>query len=240
MAYIGKKPTDVPLTAGDITDGSISNSKLAQDVISAETELAVAPATTDEFLISDAGTLKRIDYSLIKSDPTHVLLETQTVTSGVSEVDFTSNINSTYKIYMFDLINLHLQNDNVNLYIRFFQGGSVDTGGVYDFGYSRTISSVGSIGIGNNGNVTEIQAMDGINANTAVSSLNGRMFLFEPSNTTFHTQLQFHLSGTRDGEAQMSTVGSGRIDETVAVDGVRFYTSSGNIDSGIIKLYGVN
>ncbi len=92
MGYIGKKPTPVPLTASDVTDGIISNAKLAQDVISAETELAVAPATTDEFLISDAGTLKRIDYSLIKSDPTHVLLETQTISSGVAQVDFTSNI----------------------------------------------------------------------------------------------------------------------------------------------------
>ena len=65
MAYIGQKPADKPLGASDITDGIISNSKLAQDIISAETELATAPADTDEFLISDAGTLKRIDASLV-------------------------------------------------------------------------------------------------------------------------------------------------------------------------------
>ena len=65
MPYIGKTPTAVPLTANDISDGIISNSKLAQDIISAETELATAPADTDEFLISDAGTLKRIDASLV-------------------------------------------------------------------------------------------------------------------------------------------------------------------------------
>ena len=65
MAYIGQKPADKPLGASDITDGIISNSKLAQDIISAETELATAPADTDEFLISDAGVLKRLDASLI-------------------------------------------------------------------------------------------------------------------------------------------------------------------------------
>ena len=65
MAYIGQKPADKPLGASDITDGIISNAKLAQDIISAETELATAPADTDEFLISDAGTLKRIDASLV-------------------------------------------------------------------------------------------------------------------------------------------------------------------------------
>ena len=65
MAYIGQAPANKPLGASDITDGIISNSKLAQDIISAETELATAPADTDEFLISDAGTLKRIDASLV-------------------------------------------------------------------------------------------------------------------------------------------------------------------------------
>ena len=65
MSYIGKTPTAVPLTSSDITDGIVSNSKLAQDIISAETELATAPADTDELLISDAGVLKRIDASLI-------------------------------------------------------------------------------------------------------------------------------------------------------------------------------
>ena len=65
MTYIGSKPADKVLTASDITDGVVSNAKLAQDIISADTELAVAPASTDELLISDAGVLKRIDYSLI-------------------------------------------------------------------------------------------------------------------------------------------------------------------------------
>jgi len=75
LSYIGKTPTPAPLTANDITDGIISTSKLADtsvtnakinaDIISAETELATAPADTDELLISDAGVLKRIDASLI-------------------------------------------------------------------------------------------------------------------------------------------------------------------------------
>ncbi len=75
MPYIGKTPTAVPLTANDISDGiistdkladtSVTNAKLNADLISAETELATAPADTDELLISDAGVLKRIDASLI-------------------------------------------------------------------------------------------------------------------------------------------------------------------------------
>ena len=55
------------LNVGTVSDATITNAKLAQDIISGETELASAPADTDELLISDAGTLKRIDYSLIKA-----------------------------------------------------------------------------------------------------------------------------------------------------------------------------
>jgi hypothetical protein len=58
------------LDIGTPSDATVTNAKLAQDIISGETELAVAPADTDEFLVSDAGTLKRIDYSLIKASST--------------------------------------------------------------------------------------------------------------------------------------------------------------------------
>ena len=66
MAYIGKTPTVATLTSSDVADGIITNAKLAQDIISAETALGAEPADTDELLVSDAGTLKRMDYSYIK------------------------------------------------------------------------------------------------------------------------------------------------------------------------------
>ena len=46
--------------------GSVGSSQITADVITGQTALASEPADTDEFLVSDAGTLKRIDYSLIK------------------------------------------------------------------------------------------------------------------------------------------------------------------------------
>jgi hypothetical protein len=53
------------LDIGTPSDGTVTNAKLAQDIISGETELATAPAATDEFLVSDAGVLKRVDASLV-------------------------------------------------------------------------------------------------------------------------------------------------------------------------------
>jgi hypothetical protein len=46
--------------------GSVGSSQVAASIITGQTALASEPADTDEFLVSDAGTLKRIDYSLIK------------------------------------------------------------------------------------------------------------------------------------------------------------------------------
>ena len=72
------------LSAGTPTDGTVTAAKLNDDIISGQTALASEPADTDEFLVSDAGTLKRIDYSLIKG-------------GGITEADLwrlTSSLNS--------------------------------------------------------------------------------------------------------------------------------------------------
>ena len=50
----------------NVTDANITSAKINNDLISGKTALASEPSDTDEFLVSDAGTLKRIDYSLIK------------------------------------------------------------------------------------------------------------------------------------------------------------------------------
>ena len=55
------------VAASQLASDSVTAAKLNDDIISGQTELAAEPADTDEFLVSDAGTLKRIDYSLIKS-----------------------------------------------------------------------------------------------------------------------------------------------------------------------------
>ena len=55
MSYIGNKPANKPVVASD----------LDPTIITGQTALAAEPADTDEFLISDAGVLKRLDASLI-------------------------------------------------------------------------------------------------------------------------------------------------------------------------------
>ena len=55
MSYIGNKPANKAVVASDLDPA----------VITGQTALSSEPADTDEFLISDAGVLKRLDASLI-------------------------------------------------------------------------------------------------------------------------------------------------------------------------------
>jgi hypothetical protein len=70
--YLNKVMQSVNPTAGSVTtttinDTAVTGAKLNTDVISAQTALSSEPADTDEFLVSDNGVIKRIDYSLIKA-----------------------------------------------------------------------------------------------------------------------------------------------------------------------------
>jgi len=66
---------------------SITAAMVGNDLISGKDALTSAPASTDEFLVSDAGTLKRIDASLVGRGK---LLQVVTATTGTN-----TNTNST-------------------------------------------------------------------------------------------------------------------------------------------------
>jgi len=71
------------VTEAKIADGAVESEHLNNNIISGQTALTSEPADTDEFLISDAGTIKRIDYSLIKG-------------GGITEVDRWLMVDASY------------------------------------------------------------------------------------------------------------------------------------------------
>ena len=73
------------LDLGQPSDDTVTAAKLNDNVISGQTALAATPADTDEFLISDAGTIKRIDYSYIKSANTPAFFAYDTSTQSLSD-----------------------------------------------------------------------------------------------------------------------------------------------------------
>ena len=132
------------VTAAKIADDAISEEHLDATAITGMTELAAEPADTDEFLISDAGTLKRIDYSHIKASPGMTLLTSGDITSTTSSITINSTyVNDTHEHYMLILrgkdagdgiqMNMRYRNDadnaNVDSNYAYRIGGVAENGG---------------------------------------------------------------------------------------------------------------
>ena len=70
-------------------------------------------------------------------------------------------------------------------------------------------------------------------------SCSGELWLFNPASTTFVKHFIAHVHSCRHADAPESYRTSGYCNVTAAIDGVDFKFSSGNIDSGSIKLFGL-
>ena len=102
-------PSSGSVGSSQLTSGAVTGAKLNTDVISAQTELASGVASTDELLISDAGTLKRVDVSLVGG--TNVPFTTaksssdQTINHGTeTKITFDAVVNESSSS-LFDLSN---------------------------------------------------------------------------------------------------------------------------------------
>ena len=251
MGYIGKKPTDAPLTSSDIADGIISTADLANtavtgakvntDVISAQTALATAPADTDEFLVSDAGVIKRIDYSLIKGGGRSALLHTITA-SDVANVTFdNTHITSTYKDYLFTWSNVHSASDNVQYLLKI----STDNGSSFkndndhqEAGFGLATNSGSFIQQQGNSNTSFIIAPNNMGGAAGESS-SGQITFFDILGTDNFKQWFGQTMYTKPDQAADHFVLAGQYKKTDALNAIRFDMSSGNISSGVFKIYGV-
>ena len=167
--------------------------------------------------------------------------------SSSSTIDFTSGIDSTYKEYIFKFINIHPATDGASFQFNM----SIDSGSNYNVTKTTTYftaynyESGGTPAVSYASNVDLAQSTDFQNVNSGVGSDNdqcavGTLHLFDPSNTTFVKH--FLTSGNTYESSDLSSnvfVG-GYGNTTSAVDAVQFKMSSGNIDSGTIKLYGIS
>ena len=176
------------------------------------------------------------------------LISTTTASSS-STISITSGIDSTYPIYLFKFINIHPGTDTGNNRLT-FQG---DTG--TNTNYNQSITSTlfrayhndggSGQGIGyrtatDQANGTSFQPLgEGIGAGVADESSSGELYIFEPSSSVFvkHFIARTHIYSDND-EAIDSFV-AGYFNTTTALTRLQFKMSSGNIDSGTIKLYGI-
>jgi len=175
----------------------VTGAKLNTDVISAQTALAAAPADTDEFMVSDAGVLKRIDYSLIKAANTPsffaYLSADQSLSSGVatkiqinteiydtdSNYDNSSNYRFTPttagKYLIFGSVNL-FQDDSSDLKIAmilFYKNGSLlyETHDNFSSNYLRGVSQSMSVVMDMNGSSDYVEMYGKIEINSGATNL---------------------------------------------------------------------
>ena len=152
--------SDGTVTTAKLGDSAVTNAKVNDDLISGATELASEPADTDEFLVSDAGTLKRIDYSLIKggagaSDGFHVYDMSGGSASGdlvlTSELfDDGGNYNTSNGRYTVPsdgkyYFSAGAVTSGTAAKLRFKKNGSDFPGGLDSGGYSPNTSTQGTV-----------------------------------------------------------------------------------------------
>ena len=175
------------------------------------------------------------------------LISTQTASSSAN-ISFTSGLDSTYKAYIFKFYDIHPATNAVAFQFNL----SVDGGSnynvtktstsyrayLYEDGSSGTLQYEANHDLAQSTNAERLCAADLGNDND--QSLSGTLELFDISNTNFvkHYIAQTHHCHEADLAVNFFKGGYGNT--TSAIDAIQFTMSSGNIDSGTIKLYGVS
>ena len=176
---------------------------------------------------------------------THIATQTASSTTSIS---FTSGIDNTYKEYLFILNNIHNSEADRNIFVNFSadsgsnynvtkttaffeayhsEGGSTVSGPSYHTGKDLAQSTSAQ------------QLMNGIKGDDDSCGV-GLVHLFNPSSTTFVKHFNHTSQYVNNSPGSENQYVAGYCNVTAAIDAVQFSTSSGNMDSGTITLYGIN
>jgi hypothetical protein len=174
-------------------------------------------------------------------------LITASTASNDTEIDFTSSIDSTYKLYIFKFINLNPAVD------KSFQVGATIDGGTDDFEVIHTttyfdavhkVDNSGTPAVGyqtsyDQAQQTTFQTIATDTGSAATECLSGEMHLFNPSNTTYITNFYTRCQGF-DGNLNVTADSyvAGYYNVTNAINGLRFKFPGTNF-VGTINMYGV-
>ena len=179
------------------------------------------------------------------------LIKEQTASSSstISFVHGTSDVvlDSTYPIYLFKIISAHPASDDVEFQFNFRDGGSS-----YDATKTSTAvqayhredggdSALGYSTVGDLAQSTSFQRFtNGDNVGTDNDqNFSGELWLFNPSSTTFVKHFIGIASNYGAADYATNELVAGYCNVTAAIDAVQFAMSSGNIDAGTFKLYGL-
>ena len=173
-------------------------------------------------------------------------ISTNTASSD-SVVNITSGIDSTYNVYYVVYNAIH-PSAGSKLTCQFTTNGS-DFNLALCTAQCNGSNTEGGTASNNNADLSESRyrhttyAPIGFAATietNAESCANGFLWLFGPANTTFTKHFYCRTVAKDDAPGGAQTFTAGTIETTSAVTGISFKMSTGNIDSGSFKLYGLS
>ena len=202
--------------------------------------------TADKFLkvasVSGSGTTGIGQLSFADAGGGVTLLSTTDTGSGdVTNIDVTSNIDSTYRKYMVEVHRLRPATDGNYLRLQLAQGGSIVTSSSYDWVRTHHYESQSSQDDDKGQGESHIRLSFGIGYNAAENLNNCRFFIINPSLTDLYTAVTSHAVAVTESDDFSSTETAGQLKSTTAVNGFRLSMSSGDIQANcIVKLYGLS
>ena len=179
-----------------------------------------------------------------------VLIKSQTASSSasISFIHGTSDVvfDGTYDTYMFKFINIHPATENAGLGYNFTTDGT-------NFNVSKTTTAFRSFhNEGGSGGVLDYQGAKDLANGTGYqpitwdvendndASTSGELFVFSPASTTFVKHFMHRSNGMHSNPACFSNFFAGYCNVTAAITGIEFKYTTGNIDLGTIKMYGIS
>jgi hypothetical protein len=213
---------------GSITRGLSNNITTGGVILPAGITNASVSAVTS-FANAAAGTL--------------TLISTQTASSSAN-ISFTTGLNSTYDEYIFKFINIHPATDDIVFQVNFSTDGGSNynvTKTTTNFEATHTEADETGFKYGTGDDIAQGTGYQrlGLIGNDNDESMSGELYLFAPSSTTFVKHFIGRTHGYYGGTFAWSNFCAGYCNTTSAVNAVDFKCSSGNIDDGVFKLYGV-
>jgi len=186
----------------------------------------------------EAGGGTWVEIKTLTSDGSDATLS---FVNGTSDVVF----DSTYPVYCLRFINIHPETENVVFEYNFTTDGSNWNVTKTTVAWRAFHNESGGSGVLDYQTAKDLAQGTGFQAitwdveNDADASTSGELFVFSPASTTFVKHFMHRSNGMHSNPASFTNFTAGYCNTTSAVTGIQFKMSSGEIQDGKIKLFGI-
>jgi len=169
------------------------------------------------------------------------LISTGTIPGGATYIDMDDVFSATYKNYLLVTTGIDVNTDGADLHIQVkTSGGLVSGGSDYLYSYlqraSNTDSHSGSYSTG----ASYFRLNSSGVGNAAEESANLFIQFYNVRSTSHYKLIFSQMTSLSTGSDALYNLGVGAVKTTTALTGIRLKSSTGNLDAGVLKVYGAN